>query len=300
MPLHVLDRGGARECAFPSSRQCALADRDRRRSARRRAGGGGTRTLCPRGAFIARHHAAAGRQARLPPPLPWRRQRRARAAGGRYGNRLLPRADGPGHSAYDRGRVRRPRRSAYARAIRPLAAGSEGPFPAGRAARGFTLDRQPAVFARFAAGDRPRAGTGRAVACLRPRPLGIDAGPCDRAAPGRDDDGRYAVLRPRALPRGAVRPVTPNQGLVFAIVHSTLLIPAKAESRWLWSRRAERRGTPRGDEQKSKYPDERTEIRACLLWQTRFRGQSGKHVLVPSLRAFDRKQTLWAPVFGRK
>src|SRR5262249_58709880 len=55
------------------------------------------------------------------------------------------------------------------------------------------------------AGDGPRAGTERAMARLRPCPLGTDAGPCDRAAPRRDDDGRDAVLRSRALRRGAIR-----------------------------------------------------------------------------------------------
>src|SRR5262249_30339749 len=95
-------------------------------------------------------------------------------------------------------------------AVRPLAAGGEGPFSAGRGRRGFALDGQPAVFPRFAAGDRPRAGTERPMARLRPRPLGIDAWACDRAAPGRDDDGRAAVLRSRALRRRAVRAMRTN------------------------------------------------------------------------------------------
>src|SRR5262249_60450989 len=67
---------------------------------------------------------------------------------------------------------------------------------------------------RFAAGDRPRAGTERPMARLRPRPLGIDARPDDRAALGRDDDGRDAVLRPGALRRGAVCPVTPDPSII--------------------------------------------------------------------------------------
>src|SRR5262249_60577873 len=53
------------------------------------------------------------------------------------------------------------------------------------------------------------------MARLRPRPLGIDARPDDRAALGRDDDGRDAVLRPGALPRGAVRPVTPEPSIIL-------------------------------------------------------------------------------------
>ena len=36
-------------------------------------GGGGARAVCPRRAFTARRHAAARHQARLPPPLSWRR-----------------------------------------------------------------------------------------------------------------------------------------------------------------------------------------------------------------------------------
>src|SRR5262249_19019623 len=82
-------------------------------------------------------------------------------------------------------RVRRRRGRAAAGAVRSLAAVSEGPFPAGRAARGGAMDGQPAVLCGFPAGDRPRAGTEQAVARLRPRPLGIDAGPCDGAAPRR-------------------------------------------------------------------------------------------------------------------
>src|SRR5262249_26107831 len=112
----------------------------------------------------------------------------------RYGNRLLPRADGPTHPADDRSRVRRPRRRAHAGAVRPLAAGGAEPFSAWRAGRGLALDGEPTLFPGFAAGDRPRAGTERPMARLRPRPLGIDARPHDRAAPGRDDDGRDAVL----------------------------------------------------------------------------------------------------------
>ena len=129
----------------------------------------------------------------------------ARAAGGRYRHRLLPCADGAGHPAHDRGGIRPPRRSADAGAVRPAASVRQAAFPAGGAGRDDDVDGQPALLSGLAAGDRPRAGPRWPVARLRPRPLGIDARARHRTAPGRDDDGRDAVLRPRAVPGGAIR-----------------------------------------------------------------------------------------------
>jgi hypothetical protein len=54
------------------------------------------------------------------------------------------------------------------------------------------------------AGARPRAGAERLVARVRPRALGADARPGDRAADRRHDDRRDAVRRPGALSGGAV------------------------------------------------------------------------------------------------
>ena len=124
-------------------------------------------------------------------------------------NRLLPRADGAGHPAHHRGGVRPARCPADAGAVRPVAASrASSCFPLGEQAEAATWMGSRPCFPDFAAGDRPRAGTRRAVARLWPCPLGIDARARDRTAPGRNDDGRDAVLRSGAVPGGTVRDVS--------------------------------------------------------------------------------------------
>ena len=66
------------------------------------------------------------------------------------------------------------------------------------------MGRRP-CFPGLPAGDRPGARPARPLARLWTRPLGIDARPCHRAAPGRDDDRGNAVLRPGPLWCRAVR-----------------------------------------------------------------------------------------------
>ena len=129
-------------------------------------------------------------------------------SGGRYRERLLPRADGAGHPAHHRGGVRPARCPADAGAVRPVAASRQAAVSARGAGRGRDMDGQPALFPGLAAGHRPRAGTRRAVARLWPCPLGIDARARDRTAPGRNGDGRDAVLRSGAVPGGTVRDVS--------------------------------------------------------------------------------------------
>ena len=97
----------------------ALAGRHRRGPDRRQGRGGRARALGAGPARPARHRAAARLQARLSPALPLARQRRPDAAGRRHRQRLLPRADGAGHPAHHRRGIRRPRRCADARAVRP-------------------------------------------------------------------------------------------------------------------------------------------------------------------------------------
>ena len=100
-----------------------LAGRHRRRSDRRQGGGDRARALGAGSARAARHRAAARLQARLSPAFPSARQRRPDAAGRRHRQRLLPGADGAGHPAHHRRGIRRPRRGADARAVRPADAG---------------------------------------------------------------------------------------------------------------------------------------------------------------------------------
>ena len=101
----------------------ALARRDGVRSARCRRGRHRARSVAAGCARSARHKTAARGQARLSPPLPRARQCRARPAGARCRERLLPGADGAGHPADHRRRVRRARRAADAGAVRAPAAG---------------------------------------------------------------------------------------------------------------------------------------------------------------------------------
>src|SRR5262249_57462167 len=124
---------------------------------------------------------------------------------------LLGGADWGGERRDEGGRVCGARRAADAGAVRPVVAGSARRFPARHAGGSFVVDGEPPVLCGFAAGDRTCARTTRALARLRPRPLGPDARPCDRPSPGRDDHGSNAVLRPRALWRGALRTVTPER-----------------------------------------------------------------------------------------
>ena len=161
-------------CALASSRRRTLADRHCRRTAsmptRRWWRSGHSRLIClhPLGIKLPlgikrgyhRHFRPSGNAA-------------LDAPGGRHRDRLLPRAHGAGNPAYDRGRVRRPRRAADAGAVRPTAAGSAGLVPARRSGRGNALDGQPSLFSGFTAGDRARPRTAPAVARLWPRPLGI-------------------------------------------------------------------------------------------------------------------------------
>ena len=124
------------------------------------------------------------------------RQCRADAAGRRCRARLLRRADGAGAPPHHRRGIRAARRAADAGAVRPAAAGGAGAFPLGRADRSDAVDGEPPVLCGFPSGDRPRAGTARPVARLRPRALGADARPGDRPADGGTDHGD-AVLRSR-------------------------------------------------------------------------------------------------------
>ena len=96
-----------------------LARRHRRRADRRQGCRGRARALGAGRARPARHQAAARVQARLSPAFPLARQRRLDAADRRHRQRLLPRADGAGHPAHHRRRIRRPRCRADARAVRP-------------------------------------------------------------------------------------------------------------------------------------------------------------------------------------
>ena len=71
------------------------------------------------------------------------------AAGGRRRNRLLRRADGAGHPADHRRRIRRARCAADAGAARPADAGGARAVSARRAGRGDAVDGQPAVLCRI-------------------------------------------------------------------------------------------------------------------------------------------------------
>ena len=93
-------------------------------------------------------------------------------------------------------------------------------FPLGEQAETDDVDGQPALLSGLAAGDRPRTGPRRPVARLWPCPLGIDARARHRTAPGRDDDGRDAVLRSRAVPGGAISGV--ERASYSLIVRTTL------------------------------------------------------------------------------
>ena len=119
-------------------------------------------------------------------------------------NGYCPRADGAGHPAHHRRRIRRARCAADAGAIRSRAAEGARIVRARRRRRAEAVDGIAAVLRRFPPGDCARAQSTRPMARLWPRPLGPVARPGDRAAHCRDDDRRDAVLRSGALRGGAV------------------------------------------------------------------------------------------------
>ena len=128
-----------------------------------RGSGRRARPLGARRFGAARDQAADGDQTRLSPPFPRRGQCGAVAAGGRCRLRLSDHADGAGHPAHHRRRIRRARRKADARAVRPLdAAGA--PLFASASVPTTDLDGQPAVLSRFhapsSAARRGRAACG--------------------------------------------------------------------------------------------------------------------------------------------
>ena len=196
-----------RRRALAASRRRTLADRYRRRAARR-----GSRRWWRSGPFApdlldaARHQAAA--------------RRSSAAITGTSGPRAMPGSTRPVLDA-DVGYCLAPMEQGIRLTTGAEFAARDAPptpvqlervlpaakrlFPLGEPVEATPWMGSRPCFAGFTAGDRPRARAARPVARLWPRPLGADARPRDRAAHGRDDDRRDAVLRPRALCGGAVR-----------------------------------------------------------------------------------------------
>jgi glycine/D-amino acid oxidase-like deaminating enzyme len=92
--------------------------------------------------------------------------------------------------------------------VRARDAGGQGVVSARRAGRAAALAGRPAVLCGLPAGDRAVTGSARALARVWARSLGPDPRAGDRPVDGRNDDRRYAVLRPQALQRRAVREVS--------------------------------------------------------------------------------------------